>query len=220
MFDEQTAQSTLYGQFAGTSSGFTPFLNGSLNDANPFDAHYGAHELAMSERANAVAAHRQTAVGDTFDPAVLDRATSSSSSSSRSRGSVDRALEPPQRKNKRSSTSTSNDDESFDMDDPNNSHKRAKFLERNRLAAAKCRTKKKEWTNNLEAAARQASQQTRALQAIVQNLRDEVLSCKTELMNHQNCDCPHIRQYLHNETLKNFGAYEGKHMPDEHASEQ
>ncbi|BFZ57711.1 hypothetical protein PYCC9005_004764 [Savitreella phatthalungensis] len=74
--------------------------------------------------------------------------------------------------------------------------KRATFLERNRIAASKCRHKKKEWTNNLEAAARQASQQSRELQAIVAELQHELMHYQNELLMHQNCEDCEIQSYL------------------------
>ncbi|ORY75139.1 hypothetical protein BCR37DRAFT_333110, partial [Protomyces lactucae-debilis] len=74
--------------------------------------------------------------------------------------------------------------------------RRAKFLERNRIAASKCRSKKKEWTNNLEAAARQASQQSRELHQIVARLRDELLVYKTELMQQRGCSCGEVDRIM------------------------
>jgi bZIP transcription factor len=98
---------------------------------------------------------------------------------------------------------SSNDDESM-MSGQNDSgpqdHKRKKFLERNRLAASKCRQKKKEWANNLEEQARYQAQENKLLRASVSQLRDECLYLKNfVLTTHQGCSCVGVKKYLMNE---------------------
>lgn len=77
--------------------------------------------------------------------------------------------------------------------------KRSRFLERNRVAASKCRQKKKEWTNNLESRARDLQHQKSQLTAMVSSLKDEMLWLKGELLKHGTCGCDKIRQYLNHE---------------------
>ncbi|KAI9827795.1 MAG: hypothetical protein M1832_004284 [Thelocarpon impressellum] len=77
--------------------------------------------------------------------------------------------------------------------------KRSRFLERNRVAASKCRTKKKEWTSNLEARARDLQNEKNQLAIVVGSLRDEVVWLKGELLKHSSCRCDKIRQYLDRE---------------------
>ncbi|EEB06678.1 transcription factor Atf21 [Schizosaccharomyces japonicus yFS275] len=91
---------------------------------------------------------------------------------------------------KRSSTSTL---------DESPEEKRRRALERNRIAASKCRQKKKQWTQELEATARSASEQSRSLKLLVSQLKDEVLNLKNQLLAHQNCSCEGIRRYLSSE---------------------
>ena len=74
--------------------------------------------------------------------------------------------------------------------------KRSKFLERNRVAASKCRQKKKEWTNNLEQRARDLQQDKTHLTLLVNSLRDEVLYLKGEVLKHDNCNCTALRNYM------------------------
>ncbi|EON69731.1 hypothetical protein W97_08993 [Coniosporium apollinis CBS 100218] len=74
--------------------------------------------------------------------------------------------------------------------------KREKFLERNRVAASKCRQKKKEWTSNLEQQARELTAQRAHLQAYVASLRDEVLYLKDQMLRHSDCNCVKMREYL------------------------
>lgn len=182
----------------GASSGLTPYMETSLQEQNPFDAQYKAHGMSMNTPSTQHYDSNYNHGQGFFDPQVLGRSRSSadSNSSGQARGSSGDA---------KSSCSELVDEDNQELVPE---YKRAKFLERNRLAAAKCRTKKKEWTNNLEAAARQASQQTRELQAIVQNLRDEVIQYKTQLLDHQNCNCPTINQYLMREHSLNLSKYD------------
>jgi hypothetical protein len=76
-------------------------------------------------------------------------------------------------------------------------HKRKKFLERNRLAASKCRQKKKEWANNLEEQARYQAQENKLLRSSVGQLRDECLYLKNFLLStHSGCSCVGVKNYL------------------------
>ncbi|WBW74533.1 DNA-binding transcription factor, Atf-CREB family Atf21 [Schizosaccharomyces osmophilus] len=79
--------------------------------------------------------------------------------------------------------------------------KRKRFLERNRIAASKCRQKKKLWTKDLENSARIACEQSKALRSLVAQLREEVLCLKNQLLAHQDCGCEGIRQYLSSEAM-------------------
>jgi len=80
---------------------------------------------------------------------------------------------------------------------PTQSSKRRKFLERNRLAASKCRQKKKEWTNRLEEQARYQAQENKILRLSVAQLRDECLYLKNFLLStHSGCQCVGVKNYL------------------------
>ena len=82
--------------------------------------------------------------------------------------------------------------------DPNNpeDYRRSKFLERNRVAASKCRQKKKEWTNNLENRARGLQKENNSLHHIVDSCKEEILFLKGEMLKHSNCNCSEIQDYL------------------------
>ncbi len=77
--------------------------------------------------------------------------------------------------------------------------KRSKFLERNRVAASKCRQKKKEWTSNLEVRARDLQTSKNQLTVVVASLKEEILFLKGELLKHSTCGCSRIRDYLDRE---------------------
>jgi bZIP transcription factor len=74
--------------------------------------------------------------------------------------------------------------------------KRSQFLERNRVAASKCRQKKKEWTSNLEERARELQASKTSLALLVSSLREELLYLKGEALRHTTCDCNSVREYL------------------------
>lgn len=83
--------------------------------------------------------------------------------------------------------------------EPEEDAKREKFLERNRVAASKCRQKKKEWTNGLEDRLRHLQAENTHLKSFTATLREEVLTLKGEMLKHQSCGCHGIRNYLANQ---------------------
>ncbi|CUS15265.1 unnamed protein product [Tuber aestivum] len=65
--------------------------------------------------------------------------------------------------------------------------KRKNFLERNRVAALKCRQRKKQWLASLQAKVEIFSSENDALTAQVTSLREEIVSLKTLLLAHKDC---------------------------------
>ncbi|KAN0070421.1 Aft1 HRA domain containing protein [Elaphomyces granulatus] len=65
--------------------------------------------------------------------------------------------------------------------------KRRNFLERNRVAALKCRQRKKQWLANLQAKVDIFSTENDALTATVTQLREEIVNLKTLLLAHKDC---------------------------------
>ncbi|KAI5795037.1 Aft1 HRA domain-containing protein [Geopyxis carbonaria] len=109
---------------------------------------------------------------------------------------------PPSNKKSKPSRSMSDDmdDEMMDdMDDDQgdglrkdgkkmtDEEKRKNFLERNRVAALKCRQRKKQWLANLQAKVELYGSENDALNATVQALREEIVSLKTLLLAHKDC---------------------------------
>ncbi|KAI8824811.1 uncharacterized protein EV422DRAFT_234246 [Fimicolochytrium jonesii] len=74
--------------------------------------------------------------------------------------------------------------------------KRKRFLERNRVAASKCRMKKKEWLKELETKSATLSKENERLVSCVKDLKEEVLLLKSQLLLHRACDCNVIQQYI------------------------
>lgn len=95
----------------------------------------------------------------------------------------------------RKSSSRGPNKPSVDISKPED-FRRSKFLERNRVAASKCRQKKKEWTQNLEVRARELQKSNGSLRMMIDSIRDEVLFLKGEMLQHKHCGCTQIQEFL------------------------
>ncbi|KAJ9139481.1 hypothetical protein NKR23_g7954 [Pleurostoma richardsiae] len=102
--------------------------------------------------------------------------------------------EPKKRKGRRPKAATAS---TADEDD-----KRNKFLEKNRIAASKCRQKKKEYVNELEDTKNGLERTNAHLQLEYHGLLGEVAQMKNELMTHASCNDPNIDQWLENEARR------------------
>ncbi|CAO3654357.1 unnamed protein product [Mucor fragilis] len=71
--------------------------------------------------------------------------------------------------------------------DPEDDEKRKNFLERNRIAALKCRQRKKQWLNNLQAKVEFLSSDNERLQIQSESLKEEIVNLKTLLLAHKEC---------------------------------
>ncbi|BCS03066.1 bZIP transcription factor [Aspergillus luchuensis] len=74
--------------------------------------------------------------------------------------------------------------------------KRERFLERNRVAANKCRKKKKEHAKQLESRCETVSRENTLLESQVDHLRGEILNLKNELLRHSHCGDERIKDHL------------------------
>ncbi|KAI0891410.1 Aft1 HRA domain-containing protein [Annulohypoxylon nitens] len=112
------------------------------------------------------------------------------------------AKQPANKKPKTAPSLNGNDMSSDEEDDEKgDSHpkskmtdeeKRKNFLERNRVAALKCRQRKKQWLANLQSKVEMFSSENDALTAQISQLREEVVNLKTLLLAHK--DCPVTQQ--------------------------
>lgn len=86
--------------------------------------------------------------------------------------------------------------------------KRKNFLERNRVAALKCRQRKKQWLANLQSKVELFSTENDHLTQQISQLREEVVNLKTLLLAHK--DCPITQQqglhssFLQQTTMESF----------------
>jgi len=117
------------------------------------------------------------------------------------------AAKPAGRKRKISAEPKQEEEEEEDDDDEDvdgSSNKRARFLERNRVAASKCRKKKKVMNQRLEEKSRLLHQQHRYLNQMVASLKSDVLRLKQCLLIHHDCNDEPIKRYLQHEAGKVF----------------
>ncbi|KAK4669251.1 Transcription factor [Podospora pseudopauciseta] len=84
--------------------------------------------------------------------------------------------------------------------------KRKNFLERNRVAALKCRQRKKQWLANLQSKVEEFSQENENLTHQISVLREEVVNLKTLLLAHK--DCP-VTQSQHQQQQQQQGIHAG-----------
>ncbi|KAI9667552.1 MAG: hypothetical protein M1821_000368 [Bathelium mastoideum] len=129
--------------------------------------------------------------GVEFAPSPDSPTTGDKQSDTNSAPSAPAESAPKKRKRGRKITKLASGD-----GNPEEEQKREKFLERNRVAASKCRQRKKEWMGGLEARARELQTQRTHLSAYVASLRDELLYLRDEMLKHNNCGCTKIREYL------------------------
>lgn len=73
---------------------------------------------------------------------------------------------------------------------------RQSHLEKNRVAAHKCRQRKKEYIGGLEGRAREFSTKNKHLKESVAMLREEVLNLKNEVLRHAGCGFWAVDEYL------------------------
>ena len=80
--------------------------------------------------------------------------------------------------------------------------RRNRSLEKNRIAATKCRQKKKEWMSDLEEKAAIMERKRSELLTEKKNLRAEANQIKSQLMEHGNCHDPNIDKWVENEAKR------------------
>jgi len=80
--------------------------------------------------------------------------------------------------------------------DPDEAAAQAVIRTRNKAAATRYHLKTQQAVDRMETAEREASLRRQALLACADQLRQEVNSLKTEVMQHANCGCPHISGYI------------------------
>lgn len=108
-------------------------------------------------------------------------------------------------KSARASTSSGNDSDEESTDKggrkETDEEKRKNFLERNRQAALKCRQRKKQWLQNLQAKVEFYGAENDSLTGQVTSLREEIVNLKTLLLAHK--DCAVVRQQSGNQGTGN-----------------
>lgn len=161
--------------------------------------------LAGSETAT-----KQTKATEPLTPSSYGRGsvgTRSSTNSIPSAGELQtmtaaRNSSPPQKRKSRHTKSARSIKEEEEEDDDVTPDKRQKFLEKNRIAASKCREKKKRWVHDLEHNKSELERQNFELRLEHRNLMNDLSQTKSMLMNHSACKDPNIDRWLDNEARR------------------
>jgi hypothetical protein len=115
---------------------------------------------------------------------AAQRAKSDKSERARNAANQRHAKAKKMRKDSETSIPVESDDAEGEPGD-----KKEKYREKNRLAAAKCRAKKKENIEDIEVKHRKLSAMNSSLKKQVQDLRGELTGLRTHALNHQDCNC-------------------------------
>ncbi|KAJ4195501.1 hypothetical protein NW759_016435 [Fusarium solani] len=102
--------------------------------------------------------------------------------------------------------------------------RRRRVLERNRIAATKCRLRKRDEASALASREQAVEGQNRRLSTCLDSLTAEIYYLKTQLLRHTDCNCLAIQKYIANEAKKSvdrllacssaFHIYDGSLSPD------
>ncbi|KNB18402.1 hypothetical protein FOXG_16061 [Fusarium oxysporum f. sp. lycopersici 4287] len=92
--------------------------------------------------------------------------------------------------------------EEFDDDNLPKDPRRRRVLERNRIAANKCRLRKRDEALALASQEEAMEDQNRYLMTCLDSLTAETYHLKTQLLRHTECNCVLIQKYITNEAQK------------------
>ena len=80
--------------------------------------------------------------------------------------------------------------------------RRRRVLERNRIAATKCRNRRRDEAQDLALQEQEAENRHRYLSAVCDSLTSEIYELKTQLLGHSDCRCELIQAYIAHEARK------------------
>lgn len=125
-------------------------------------------------------------------------------------------VEPAEPTRARRSRKEETDDEEETPKDP----RRKRILERNRVAATKCRLRKRDESSALASQEQAMGDQNRYLSTSFDQLTTEIYHLKTQLLQHTDCSCVLIQKYIANEARKSvdglMNSSSGLLLPDGH----
>lgn len=176
-------------------------INGTPATGGDGSADYGGTSEAGSPESDRGDMQRATSKGKGKRNSTSDAASATNGR----RKAQDTAAKnsPPSKKLKTSSTASSVEDGDGYSDEEDGKdgqpkqkmtedEKRKNFLERNRVAALKCRQRKKQWLASLQSKVELFTTENEALSSQITQLREEVVHLKTLLLAHK--DCPITQQ--------------------------
>ncbi|ORY94656.1 hypothetical protein BCR43DRAFT_494384 [Syncephalastrum racemosum] len=98
--------------------------------------------------------------------------------------------------------------------------KRKNFLERNRIAALKCRQRKKQWLNNLQSKVEMLTSENEQLQVQTEAMREEIVNLKTLLLAHKDCPVAQSNGFTASAVQKSIPTVMPQHMMHPRTSAQ
>lgn len=111
--------------------------------------------------------------------------------------------EPPKKRaRQKQPRSVKQESEDEDEEEDQSTEKRKKFLEKNRIAASKCREKKKKWVHELEYNKSHLERHNMELRLEHRGLINELNQTKSMLMSHADCNDPNITEWLNNQARR------------------
>ncbi|KAF9952106.1 hypothetical protein BGZ70_000737 [Mortierella alpina] len=165
----------------------------------------------LRTRASARAASKSSSTAKSSSQASRSRKTNNTKKSTpaprKPKASVKSSSTPTSTTSKRPSSSRKHSSPAEDDDEESNETKRRKFLERNRVAASKCREKKRQQTLKTIADADAITARNQALHETLDELQEEVRTLKNQILCHRSCSCDVIQKFVQS----SFGT--GSFMP-------
>ncbi|KAL6879298.1 hypothetical protein J3F83DRAFT_768533 [Trichoderma novae-zelandiae] len=152
----------------------------------------GTSSNTMMTRTRKAAARNADASPAEAQPRAKRQKTAASTKVKQEPPQQQQPLPPPKRKLARRGSAAKREDTA----------QRTKNLERNRIAASKCRQKKKEWVTELEETKQGMEMRHTNLRMEYLTLLDEVTRIKNQLMAHAACNDPNINFWIEKEALR------------------
>ncbi|KAG0352802.1 hypothetical protein BC939DRAFT_467284 [Gamsiella multidivaricata] len=122
------------------------------------------------------------------------KAAKAAKSSKKAAAAMNAAIAAGARKTKGAVSKSSSRKRSSEDDSPE--AKRQKFLERNRMAASKCREKKRLQTLKTISDADEITARNQALHETLDQLQEEVRRLKNQILGHRDCGCDVIQKFV------------------------
>ncbi|KAJ0117140.1 bZIP transcription factor [Diaporthe amygdali] len=166
----------------------------------PFqDISYGDQVCDPSLLANQGAMSTRSKAAEPLTPTSFDTHATSSA-----RKSAPESSEPPRKKarQKQSKPVKQESEDEDEEEEDESTEKRKKFLEKNRIAASKCREKKKKWVHELEYNKSHLERHNMELRLEHRGLVNELNQTKSMLMSHADCNDPNISEWLNNQARR------------------
>ncbi|KAF9208915.1 hypothetical protein BGZ49_007121 [Haplosporangium sp. Z 27] len=168
--------------------------NDEGDETNSSKVSYGSRESSSTSEGTLVKTRPTRA--STRSAALAAKSKSSLKSSSRAKKSSRSKSTSASRKVRNASNDSSHPRKHSSPEEESSEAKRQKFLERNRMAASKCREKKRLQTLKTISDADAITARNQALHESLDSLQEEVRSLKNQILCHRDCGCDVIQKFV------------------------